>query len=130
MITNCLLFFLYNVFFNLFINFQFNFNIIQFLFSNFIFIYLVFVFLFYKLTSFLFCLICEIFRYVINLEFMKNLKQKNAIYHVKNLLKGYCTVFQYALKSLEITAIVLSLRILKTARKNSKGLISYKEFNF
>ena len=45
-------------------------------------------------------------------------------------LKGYCTVFQHALKSLEITAIVLSLRISKTARKNSKGLKSYKEFKF
>ena len=45
-------------------------------------------------------------------------------------LKGYCTVFQYALKSLELTSIVLSLRISKTARKNSKGLISYKEFKF
>ena len=45
-------------------------------------------------------------------------------------LKGYCTVFQHALKSLEITAIVLSLRMSKTARKNSKGLISYKEFKF
>ena len=46
------------------------------------------------------------------------------------MLKGYCTVFQHALKSLEITAIVLSLRISKTARKNSKGLISYVEFKF
>ena len=44
--------------------------------------------------------------------------------------KGCCTVFQLALKSLEITAIVLSLRILKTARKNSKGLISYVELKF
>ena len=46
------------------------------------------------------------------------------------VLKGYCTVFQHALKSLEITAIVLSLRISKTARKKSKGLKSYKEFKF
>ena len=46
------------------------------------------------------------------------------------ILKGYRTVFQHALKSLEITAIVLSLRISKTARKNPKGLISYKEFKF
>ena len=45
-------------------------------------------------------------------------------------LKGYCTVFQHALKSLEITAIGLSLRISKTAWKNSKGLKSYKELNF
>ena len=45
-------------------------------------------------------------------------------------LKGYCTVFQQALKSLEITGIVLSSRMLKTARKNSKGLKSYKEFKF
>ena len=45
-------------------------------------------------------------------------------------LKGYCTVFQHALKSLEITGIVLSKRMLKTARKNSKGLKSYKEFKF
>ena len=45
-------------------------------------------------------------------------------------LKGYCTVFQHALKSLEITAFVLSLRISKTARKNSKGLKSYQEFKF
>ena len=45
-------------------------------------------------------------------------------------LKGYCTVFQHALKSLEITDIVLSLRTSKTARKNSKGLKSYKEFTF
>ena len=45
-------------------------------------------------------------------------------------LKGYCTVFQRALKSLEITGIILSLRMSKTARKNSKGLKSYKEFKF
>ena len=45
-------------------------------------------------------------------------------------LKGYCTIFQHALKSLEITGIVLSSRILKTGRKNSKGLKSYKEFKF
>ena len=46
------------------------------------------------------------------------------------LLKGYCTVFKHALKSLEITGIVLSKRMSKTARKNSKGLKSYKEFKF
>ena len=45
-------------------------------------------------------------------------------------LKGYCTVFKHALKSLEITVIVSSLRMSKTARKNSKGLKSYKEFKF
>ena len=45
-------------------------------------------------------------------------------------LKGYCTIFQYALKSLEITGIVLSSRMSKTARKNPKGLKSYKEFKF
>ena len=32
-------------------------------------------------------------------------------------LKGYCTGFQHALKSLEITGIVLSIRMSKTARK-------------
>ena len=37
------------------------------------------------------------------------------------VLKGYCTVFQHALKSLEITGIVLSERMSKTARKKSKG---------
>ena len=45
-------------------------------------------------------------------------------------LKGYCTVFQHALKSLEISASVLSERMSKTARKNTKGLKSYKEFKF
>ena len=45
-------------------------------------------------------------------------------------LKGYCTIFQHALKSLEITGIVLSSRMLKTGRKNSRGLKSYKEFKF
>ena len=45
-------------------------------------------------------------------------------------LKGYCTIFQHALKSLEIIGIVLSSRMSKTARKNSKGLKSYKEFKF
>ena len=49
---------------------------------------------------------------------------------ISDRLKGNCTVFQHALKSLGITAIVLSLRISKTARKNPKGLISYKEFKF
>ena len=47
-----------------------------------------------------------------------------------NSLKGYCTVFQHALKSLEITGIVLSKSMLKTARKNSKGFKRYKEFKF
>ena len=46
------------------------------------------------------------------------------------VLKGYCTIFQHALKSLEITASVLSERMSKTARKNTKGLKSYKEFKF
>ena len=45
-------------------------------------------------------------------------------------LKGYCTVFQLALKSLEISVSVLSERMSKTARKNTKGLNSYKEFKF
>ena len=45
-------------------------------------------------------------------------------------LKGYCTIFQHALKSLEIIGIVLSSRMSQTARKNSKGLKSYKEFKF
>ena len=45
-------------------------------------------------------------------------------------LKGYCTVFQHTLKSLEITVSVLSERMSKTARKNTKGLKSYKEFKF
>ena len=45
-------------------------------------------------------------------------------------LKSYCTVFQHALKLLEITGIVLTLRMSKTAMKNSKGLKSYKEFKF
>ena len=45
-------------------------------------------------------------------------------------LKGYCTVFQHALKSLEITDIVSILRMSKTARKNSKRLKSYKGFKF
>ena len=35
------------------------------------------------------------------------------------ILKGYCTVFQLALKSLEITVSVLSERMSKTARKNT-----------
>ena len=43
-------------------------------------------------------------------------------------LKGYCTVFPHALKSLEIAACVLSERMSKTARKNTKGLKSYKEY--
>ena len=52
------------------------------------------------------------------------------IMHESPVLKGYCTIFQHALKSLEITGIVLSSRMSKTARKNSKGLKSYKEFKF
>ena len=36
-------------------------------------------------------------------------------------LKGYCTVFLHALKSLEITASVLSERMSKTTRKIPKG---------
>ena len=47
---------------------------------------------------------------------------------LSSALKGYCTVFYHALKSLVITAIVLSERMSKTARKNTKGLNSYKEF--
>ena len=47
-----------------------------------------------------------------------------------SILKGYCTVFQHALKLLEITGIVLTERMSKTAKKNSKGLKSYKEFRF
>ena len=46
------------------------------------------------------------------------------------VLKGYCTCFQHALKSLEIISIILSSIMSKTARKNSKGLKSYKEFKF
>ena len=53
---------------------------------------------------------------------MKSLNAQN--------LKGYCTVFQHALKSLEITSIVSSYRMSKTARKNSKGLKSYKGLKF
>ena len=45
-------------------------------------------------------------------------------------LKGYCTVFQHALKLLEITGFVLTKRMSKVARKTSKGLKSYKEFKF
>ena len=37
------------------------------------------------------------------------------------LLKGYCTVFQHALKLLEITGIVLTQRTSKTEKKNLKG---------
>ena len=54
---------------------------------------------------------------------------KQCIIQLYNL-KGYCTIFQHALKSLEIFGIVLSSRMSKTARKNSKGLKSYKEFKF
>ena len=46
------------------------------------------------------------------------------------VLKSYCTVFQHALKSLEITGIILTLRMSKTVRKNSKRLKSYKGFKF
>ena len=45
-------------------------------------------------------------------------------------LKDYCTVFQHALKSREITDIVSSERMSKTARKKSKRLKSYKELKF
>ena len=38
-----------------------------------------------------------------------------------NGLKGYCTVFQHALKSLVITDIILSEMMSKTARKIPKG---------
>ena len=56
------------------------------------------------------------------------IKRKKRYFHLDLVLKGYCTVFQHALKSLEITACVLSERMSKTARKNTKGLKSYKEF--
>ena len=46
------------------------------------------------------------------------------------ILKGYCTVFQHALKLMEITGIVLTKGMSKTAKKNSKGLKSYQEFKF
>ena len=45
-------------------------------------------------------------------------------------LKGYCTVFRHALKLMELTGIDLTERMSKTARKNLKGLKSYKEFKF
>ena len=45
----------------------------------------------------------------------------SSLYAVLILLKGYCTVFQHALKSLEITGIALSYRMLKTAKKNPNG---------
>ena len=41
-------------------------------------------------------------------------------------LKGLLYCFQYVLKSLEITGIVLYERMSKTARKKSKRLKSYK----
>ena len=55
--------------------------------------------------------------------------------HLVNLcnsayLKAYCTVFQHALKSLEITGIVSSQGMSKTARKNSKGLNVIRNWNF
>ena len=52
------------------------------------------------------------------------------------ILKGYSTVFQHALISLEITGFVSSKRMSKTARKKKKkerkkvGLKSYKELKF
>ena len=49
-------------------------------------------------------------------------------YTLWSYLKGYCTVFQNALKSLEITGLVLSYRLLKTAKKIFKGLESFDEF--
>ena len=45
-------------------------------------------------------------------------------------LKSYCTAFQHALKSLEIPGIVLSERMSKPARKRSKVLKNYKDFQF
>ena len=69
---------------------------------------------------------------LINLQVWKlNKLLKGGIYQKEmSSLKGYCTIFQHALKSLEIIGIVLSSRMSKTARKNSKGLKSYKEFKF
>ena len=58
------------------------------------------------------------------------LMQKSIFSGLVFLLKGCCTVFQLALKSLEITVSVLSERMSKTGRKNTKGLKSYKEFKF
>ena len=49
---------------------------------------------------------------------------------IKQSLKGYCTVFQHAFKSLKITASVLSERMSKIARINTKELKSYEEFKF
>ena len=46
------------------------------------------------------------------------------------VLKGYCTVFQHALKLLELPGIDLTERMSKIAMKNLKGLKSYKEFKF
>ena len=47
---------------------------------------------------------------------------------MKRDLKGLLHFFQHALKSLEMTGIVLSERMSKTARKNSSGFKRYKEF--
>ena len=43
------------------------------------------------------------------------------VYLFFKVLKGYCTVFHHALKSLEITASVLFERMSKTARKIPRG---------
>lgn len=42
--------------------------------------------------------------------------------------QGYWTVFHHTSESLEMSGAVLSDRMLKTARKKSKELKSYKEF--
>ena len=54
-------------------------------------------------------------------------KSRNIKLH---FVKGYCIGFQHAFKSLEMTVSVLSERMSKTARKNAKGLKSYKELKF
>ena len=46
------------------------------------------------------------------------------------MIKGYCTVFQHVFKSLEITGIVSSERMSKTAGKKAKGLKSSKVLKF
>ena len=61
---------------------------------------------------------------------LREISERDILELYCNFLKGYCTVFQHTLKSLEITVSVLSKRMSKTARKNTKGLKSYKEFKF
>ena len=57
-------------------------------------------------------------------------ESQGALEMFNQTLNGYCTIFQHALKSLEIIGIVLSSRMSKTARKNTKGLKSYMKFKF